>query len=219
MRELPDDCLEIENSLPLWVGGDLEPEIQRAVDAHLARCARCADRGAKAQRARAALCLGLKLRVEGRTDPAIGSDPWPALRARLRAEGVLAGAARPPLRELERRKSARLRRIAFLGSIAAGLLLGLLFPWNRVAEPMPEIRPPVLTELEATDAVPPSRPVVPDAGQRAVASGVMVKPAGLRRLGAGEPRLRDSARIFGVQDGNSMGSPVGLEGRFEVPPR
>jgi len=122
MKDLPDICMEIENSLPLWVGADLEPDAQRAVDEHLARCARCAERGGKAREARAALVRGLNL---GMQHAGAGSDPWPSIRSGLEAEGFLRGGVR---------STRPVRRSAVRWSAAAAVLVGVFFAWTRFAD-------------------------------------------------------------------------------------
>src|SRR5262252_8167537 len=92
MKDLSDACTEIENSLPLWVGGDLEPAAQKEVEEHLARCSRCAETAAATRLSRTQLLEGLELE---RRSIGEGRDPWPAIRAALRSEGRLAGANGP----------------------------------------------------------------------------------------------------------------------------
>lgn len=135
MKDLPDICMEIENSLPLWAGGDLEPDAQRAVDEHLARCARCAERAAKSREARAALVRGLNL---GMAHAGAGSDPWPTIRSGLAAEGFLQGGAR---------SQRPVRRTAVRWSAAAAVLVAVFFAWTRFgdAPETPAATPPSIS--------------------------------------------------------------------------
>jgi anti-sigma factor RsiW len=217
MKDLPDICLEIENTLPLWVGGDLEPEALRAVEEHLVRCTRCAESGAKARRARSALRHGLSLEVER---IGAGLDPWPRLRSSLRAEGLVLA----PTSSGAGLAKARRGPIAVRWATAAALLLALAFAWTR------------LTEETTTDRTP--RPI--EVGSAAFphdpsTGALVVKPAvnspagfssGLRHLSPNEQRLRDTAQIFGAPEDPELGtnpryigSPAGLERPLTVPPK
>jgi anti-sigma factor RsiW len=212
MKDLPDTCLEIENTLPLWVGGDLEPEALRAVEEHLVRCARCAESGAKARRARSALRQGLSLEVQR---IGAGLDPWPRLRSSLRAEGLLPASTKSTAGLVGSRRGP----IAVRWATAAALLFALAFAWTR------------LTENTTTDHNP--RPI--EVGSTAYShdpstGALVVMPAvnstGLRHLSPNEQRLRDTAQIFGAPEDpapgtlpDHPGSPAGLERPITVPPR
>jgi hypothetical protein len=171
MKDLPDICMEIENSLPLWVGGDLEADAQRAVDEHLARCARCAERAGKAREARASLVRGLNL---GMDHAGAGRDPWPAIRSGLAAEGFLAKGY--PNRGVRARP---VQRIAVRWSAAAAVLVAVFFAWTRFTNE-------------------PETPIVPPASISG--TPVRIQTAGLRPLAPTERRLRDSAQAFGMPD-------------------
>jgi anti-sigma factor RsiW len=217
MKDLPDACLEIENTLPLWVGGDLEPEALRAVEEHLVRCTRCAESAAKARRARSALRQGLSLEVER---IGMGLDPWPRLRSSLRAEGLLPASTK----SFAGQAGSRRGPIAVRWATAAALLFALAFAWTR------------LTENRSTDPNPGPIEVGSAAYPHDPSTGALVvKPAvnspavnymGLRHLLPNEQRLRDTAQIFGASDDptlgtfpDHLGSPAGLERPITVPPR
>jgi len=199
MKDLPDTCLEIENHLPLWVGGDLDPETLRAVDEHLVRCTRCAERGAKARGARAVLREGLTLEVER---IGTGLDPWPRVRDGLRREGLLQPSTKAP---------ATRGPSVVRWATAAAVLFALAFAWIR------------LTQSTAMKEI--QRPSPIALGPKGVP--VVVQPAGLRHLSPSEHRLRETAQIFGAPDDSvlgapfdpNMGSPAGLERPITVPPR
>jgi hypothetical protein len=237
MKDRPDTCLEIENSLPLWVGGDLEPDAQESVEQHLAHCARCAERAARACGARAALREGLSLGAEriGK-----GLDPWPGIRSTMQAQGFFvtsvkshaASVASVPFVRARTRMAPRLRRIALGWSAAAALVLGLVFTWTQISPQLlggattPEVKPPSLSERGAGGSGLAAAPVV-DATIQAPASGALVvQPAGLRRLRPNERRLRDTAQIYALPDDSApgsftevQGSPVSLERAIGAPPR
>ena len=215
MRDLPDVCLEIENSLPLWVGGDLDAEGLRAVEDHLAGCAPCAEKASRARGARAVLREGLARAAE---QGGIGADPWPRLRASLRSEGFLREAGESRLRlDLPRRGPSLLR-----WATAAAVLLAFVFAWGKfpggsgaVKDPSPASIVPVSDEMAAGT---PSRGLS--------STPVEVKPAGLRHLSPNERRLRDTAQFFFSPEDlgpaiplNRLGSPAGLERSTGAPPR
>jgi hypothetical protein len=207
MKDLPDVCLEIENSLPLWVGGDLDPEALRAVEEHLAGCTRCADRAMKARGAREILREGLARAAE---HGGIGGDPWPRLSARLRAEGLVRtpGESRPRL-GAPRRGPTVLR-----WATAAAVLFAFVFAWGRFPRDAGAPKDPSPVSLEPISASP------------IASSPIAAKPAGLRHLSPSEHRLRDSAQYFLVPEDagpvvpfGRLGSPASLERSTTVPPR
>lgn len=207
MKELSETCTEVENSLPLWVGGDLEPGAQGDVDAHLARCARCAEKAKTARTSRERLLRGLEL--EQRTVGA-GPDPWPAIRAALVAEGRLAGGVR--VGAVRRPRGLPIRAAA-----AAGVVFALAFAWTRFSGAPSNPTTQTAGSLSAIDRGPVPVPTQVDVVPAVAGSG-------LRRLNPGERQLRDSAQffdpvIYGKGTGSPVGSPVGLQGAPAVPPR
>lgn len=89
VMEIPENCIDVQNALHLYVGDDLEPEVRDAVSRHLDGCAGCRTIGDDARAARDAF------RTLGeRTPPA--PPVWVAVRAELVREGLVAGA--PPAR-------------------------------------------------------------------------------------------------------------------------
>lgn len=207
MKELSETCTEVENSLPLWVGGDLEPAAQRDVDAHLARCTRCAEKASGARISRERLTQGLDLEQQR---IGAGPDPWPAIRAALVAEGRLAG------------RPARTPRIPRTGlpiraAAAAGIVFALAFAWTRYSA-TPSLTSGTTTQTAGT------LPSV-DRGPVPAPTQVDVVPAvagsGLRRLKPGERQLRDTAQFFApdVYEKGPVSTPVGLQGAPAFPPR
>ncbi len=75
-------CAEIESTLPLYVGGDLESKALGEVRQHLLGCPRCAERALAARSARRELVSALRL--EGHPGP----DLWAGVRAAVRDEGL-----------------------------------------------------------------------------------------------------------------------------------
>ncbi len=205
MKDLSDACTEIENSLPLWVGGDLEPAAQKEVEEHLARCSRCAEKAAATRLSRTRLLDGLDLERRAIGE---GPDPWPAIRAALRAEGHLAGS---------RARPSGMRRVFPLRTAAAAaVLLGLVFAWTRLA--------PMATNGSSNGTPGNVVPVAhlqpaPAPTMSAVSTQVAAQPVGLRHLQPGENLLRDSALYYDpatsedAATGRSRfeGSPVGLQ--------
>ncbi|MCB9904216.1 MAG: zf-HC2 domain-containing protein [Planctomycetes bacterium] len=86
--EIPENCMDVQNALHLYVGADLEAEVQVAVARHLDGCANCRARATEAQAARAAL-LGLAV------DVPLTTSVWSDVRAQLIREGRIASAAAP----------------------------------------------------------------------------------------------------------------------------
>src|SRR5262249_45323204 len=86
MKYPAEICAEIENSLPLYVGGDLESEAIAATEAHLGGCSSCAARARQAREAHGLLVSALKLTSTR------GPDLWAGVRAVLVDEGLVQGA-------------------------------------------------------------------------------------------------------------------------------
>jgi len=109
----PLDCADAIPALEASALGALEPEEQRAVEAHVAHCSTC----------RAALAR-LEKTVDSISAAIAPAEPPPSLRRRLMAEITSLGDE--PVRQLRRQPSGeplRWRRAAFALAIAATLLL------------------------------------------------------------------------------------------------
>lgn len=148
--------------LPLWVGGDLDPQEMAAVDAHLAACPNC----------RAAAEAFRQSRVWLTADEGIpfGAGDRAALRAEVMAR----------LRAHPQRASLRSWIRPALALAAAALLLGIVLPALR--------RPPSVgaaprTAAARPDAGPagPSTPTSPDPRPRATPAASLMAPSRARR--------------------------------------
>ena len=194
MSDSHDSCLEIENHLPLWAGGDLEPDARAAVDTHLSRCEPCTRAAGRARAARAALERGLR---EGSERRGIGRDPWPAIRASLHAEGLIGGPApAPALRPVR-------RRFHPAWPVAAAILVGLFLAgtWMPSGND-PKVDP---TEVAGTVKPPKEQPTTP----------VAALPVGLRRLAPTDARMRDTAWLFRPPTAPELGKPAPLAPDFD----
>jgi anti-sigma factor RsiW len=229
-----DDCILIEHSLALWVGGDLEHEVQARVDRHLAQCERCSDSARSLESARRGLIGGLS---NGQGRRTAGPDLWPGVRDALRREGILASAPAattlallPVATEVAHRavpsvpprarNRPRTLRFASVGMAAAaavlvGFLLGRL--GGHVAEPqtspIASNAPTRASELVVapSELAHTAHAVVP------VSDGVRLRP-----LAPGEARLSDSVENVGADwwinpsaFGNpNAGSPASLQSAY-----
>jgi anti-sigma factor RsiW len=75
-------CAEIEATLPLYVGGDLEAQALGEVRDHLARCPACAERALSARSARREMVSALRLGGRPGPSPPLRSPPGRARTAR-----------------------------------------------------------------------------------------------------------------------------------------
>lgn len=164
-------CSEMEHHLPLHAGGDLEPEVARAVTEHLAGCASCATRHAAALASRDALRTGLARGI----GPA--PDLWIGVRARLEREGHVAHRA-------PKRAAARTAWFGWSVAAAAAAVLGFWLGgvWTRDTLQPLTVSPGV---AEIAEVVPVQVPAV-----------MPVSTGGLRRLAPGESRMRDRAQYY-----------------------
>lgn len=214
MRNPHDTCLEIENHLPLWAGGDLEADVQASVESHLALCEGCARSAARARAARAALEQGLRLESE---HMGAGRDPWPTIRAALRADGRVGTPDMTPIARPSFRRWSR------AWPVAAALLVGLFLAGTWLpsgSEPTPV--PALARQTE------PRNPV--QRGPVEAPPPAVAIPASLRRLSPADPRMRDTAWLFRptaspdaggsveAQEGSKV-SPASFERVQLLPPR
>jgi len=187
-------CAEIESTLPLYVGGDLEAKALAEVRMHLADCPRCAERALAARSARRELVAAL--RMESRPGP----DLWAGVRAALTEEGVLATSAPSRVSAPSARPWWRSWGVA---AAAAAVLVGFWvgsrwsgadevaprhsetpsFVDSGLPKPRSSATHTAVTPVVATVATP-----VAD-----VAFSPATGPTGLRRLNPDERPLRDSA--------------------------
>lgn len=183
MRDPHETCLEIENHLPLWAGGDLEADVLAAVESHLARCEGCARSAIRARAARGALERGL--RVES-ARMGSGPDPWPAIRVALRSEGFIGGAEPAPIAR------PAFRRWSPAWPVAAAVLVGLFLAGTWLPSESDSTTIPSSTRQagERDTIAHAPREAPPRVGP------TVALPASLRRLSPSDPRMRDTAWLF-----------------------
>ena len=219
MKSFRDDCILIENSLALWVGGDLEAELRDRVDQHLSQCERCDVKARALEESRLALISGLQ------ADEARGPNLWPGIQSALRSEGyfardrelIAASAVSTPAtvtnaRTWSRRNTRLLARFGV--AAAAAVLVG--FWLGRLGSDVAHVTEPHVGV--STGKPVPSDLVVIPSSPRTGAIPVSDNTC-LRRLAPGESRLSDTAENFGAewsitpgQFGNSsVGSPASLQ--------
>jgi len=92
MHYPPSNCADTRAALPLFVGGDLEPQELAQVSAHLDDCETCRLHEDRARQARGAL---VSMLLEGSSAAqgasGVNSSVWEGVRAGLVEEGLLAG--------------------------------------------------------------------------------------------------------------------------------
>lgn len=186
MKHRDDNCVEIENSLSLFVGGDLEEPAAKDVALHLETCRSCAAQAESARAARTLMVSALTL-SERR-----GPELWPGVRERLVREGALVESGP---RSESRGRRARRARFLPLTAAAAALAAGFWLardafdshaPYGPGGDPLPnpivEVESPVRPEVSIT-------PVVLDLAS-STDTGL------LRRVGPGERPLSQGAEIY-----------------------
>lgn len=201
MKTNPEDCLQFETNLHLYVGGDLEPEAVGAMDAHRAACAPCRDREGRARASRDMLVS--TLRVTERRGP----DLWAGVRAGLATEGIVRPATAPsaPIGSASAASASagsapRPRRfvvpfaLATAAAVTVGFFLGRLWLDRPAVEPVdPNGAHLVVNEPpRANDVVVP----VLEPVNEAVGGSTLAETNGLRRLRPGESPLGAGAAIY-----------------------
>jgi anti-sigma factor RsiW len=194
-------CGETLEKLPLYVGGDLDPEGLASVQSHVESCPACAERVQQALRARTQLSEALRPGADG-----VGPSLWTEIRGALVAEGLIhaglprtglasaARSARPSARAPRSTMGRRLRWLAPLAAAAAVLAVlhgtGLLSP--AVSDPAgqraPEIAAPEAPSQGTLRRIDPSavEPLVPFKAPRPTLEdrswglGSPILPAGFR---------------------------------------
>ena len=111
-------CTAYREEIPLFVGGDLEPQLMDALAAHLAVCPPCAEATASFSRTRNALHAGLDAGASEWREPSL----WPAVAAAIGADRVEVVQPAPRGRLLSF-SSGTLRRVA---ALAAAVLLAVV---------------------------------------------------------------------------------------------
>ena len=197
-------CTEFLERLPLYVGGDLEEEVQSQTTSHLASCEACSEAWRGAVASREAL-LSLRGDVTGE-----GVDLWSGIRTALREAEI----------ETTRPAAGRLLTGPWQKAVtaaAAAVVLGFLWI-QRPGESLPpagvsndapavvetSIEPSAATNLASTklvDTIPGFVEAKPELGR-------------LRKREAGEERMSDGSPYFTYPDavrfgqGTSVVTPV-----------
>lgn len=189
MSHIESSCAAIRQHLALAAGQDLEPEVQTAVETHLAACADC-----ERQR-QAVVAARERLAVLGRAtrEACASTDLWPAISAGLRAAPV---AVEPP-HGAHTRRTIAWRRVAPPLLAAGALLFALPFA-------LPSLRPGSVEPSGTATVAPPVashadvRTSPHAAGAPALAESAPDAGA-LRRAGPQDERLRDRALPLHLQ--------------------
>jgi anti-sigma factor RsiW len=168
-----DICAEVQNGLPLYVGGDLEPSAATDIARHLEGCATCKDRERAARDARKLLVSALAL-SERR-----GPDLWPNVRAVLTEDALIRSQPAAPVASARKSRPAWAKySLAAAAALLAGLWVG-----RALFEDRGVVGPEGGDGTEIVD-VNGSAPVVP------------VSADALRPVGRFERRLRQDAAIY-----------------------
>jgi anti-sigma factor RsiW len=184
MMKQYDDCAEIENSLPLFVGGDLDLPAADEVARHLAGCPACQERERAARKARELMVSAFAM--SERQGPAL----WPGVRAGLVREGVL----QPQVLNAAPRAPRRFRLVP-LAAAAAAVLVGVWLarvgfdaggPFGPRTDGSAE---PIV--VERITPAPHQTPVI-DVQPVRLTNGDALHPVGRH-----ERRLREGAEVYG----------------------
>ena len=182
MKQFDDNCAEIENSLPLYVGGDLEAPALDEVARHLEQCPACHEREAAARSARDLLLSALAM--SERKGPAL----WPGVRAGLVREGVLQPAAPVAAARGAASGPRRLRLVPYAAAAAALLCCFWLARDAFDGDANEGVRETPAPPIVRNEPVPHVLPVG------------LVNPApnpdSLRLVGKNERKLSDGAEIY-----------------------
>lgn len=209
-------CAEIQSTLPLYVGGDLEAQALAEVRAHLFDCPRCAERALSARAARRELVGALRLASRP------GPDLWAGVRAALAEEGILQpdvpiAASSAPLSSA--RPWWRSGHIGIAAAVAAVLGIAIGANWRSgdgvvrdggsapiVSQP-DALQKPLVPEVQFVNqpTVDPSSSLA----QGPVAQVPAVPEGGLRRLQPGERQLRETVPPIPIDRVFMYGAPPG----------
>ena len=193
----PIHCSEIEERLPLFVGGDLDPEGLEAVREHLANCATCSERHGVVSEAREAFVATLRTSSLPPTGSEEGSL-WDGIRAVLEEEGRLGRAPYADLQETATTPVLPFYRRATLRSlplVAAAAVL-ILFGWMKFGNSVPGGETVVDPFNDSSTLLADDSSFAPPAG---TSTPVALPAAGsLRRLTPGETTLSEMAEEMPV---------------------
>ena len=198
MHDALTTCFEVREKVPLYVGGDLEPEAMQTVRAHLGECRGCAREAESAAGAMAAFRSALRS-PEELTAPSL----WAEIRTRIAAEraagigpvrkdrAVPSASPRPSVRRSVLRLVGGLAAVAALVVAALSIDLGGATP--------AEIQP---------------GPIAKDLGKDVVLNDVVLNAGevGLKRVEPGETTLFEQASPYGTRMDRLPMSPNSLAG-------
>ena len=234
MKDFVDNCTEVENSLALYVGGDLEAPVLSAVHRHLGRCAACAAQADLARSAHRALVAGL--RAERSECPEL----WSGVRAALVSDGLIAASAgreapnpAPAAQAALVHDRGRPRQVARVAALAPESARRTWWPLGVAAAAAAVLFAVWILRLSGSGALPVGAPgespIVQHPTDGLVDAEPREKPAievtpvsqtnGLRRLAPGEERFSDKAGFYGWEESpvetfrrpnSGQGSPASL---------
>jgi hypothetical protein len=209
-RHDTQSCKEILERIPLYVGGDLDPEALEAVRTHVDACESCARCAGDASRARQVFLTSFREREAVLPRP----DLWAGIRGVLVDEGRIPGSLSRDA-AVTRTPRSRLRLVRHVTSLAAAAALLVYAGLNFFQAP---------TVLDVVDTPGPGAHgrdvaviVRPDVSASGLASGQ------LRRVGLDELGLLDSAGpLRFAESGHPMtrmdapGVPLGAAGGTQL---
>jgi len=185
MERLPENCIDVQGLLPLWVGSDLEPHELDAVRSHLKECNECR---ALADRGQAARAVFMTLREEEEETSAASPELWQGIRSRLLEEGVLGPADSHAQRELASVGPRVSRSWGRWGGVAAAAALVITLGVVRLLEPS--------TELEPTNPIA-AEPAMQQPVEAVDLEATVLRPAvALRRAAADDEHMIDQAATY-----------------------
>jgi len=151
-------CGEARDKLPLYVGGDLDPDVLDAVRGHLDLCGECARRAARTASARRVLQASFQGSEGDGTQPGL----WPGIRARLHSEGLIRNSERPVV-EAPVPSVRRSRWGLALAPLAAAAVIAMILQLSGGLEPDGGIGPHAIPaegfEQPVAEVLPVSEPM------------------------------------------------------------
>jgi len=177
MERVPESCADVLSNLPLYVGADLDPEVQAAVDRHLQACSACRVAADRVQASRQVLWSEF-----AETEVPADLNLWSSLRPQLADEGLFDG--------IPARRSMPLWRVASYAAAAA--LLFSITVLQFTGPGSPEVIP------DGDMIASPSGPTIP---VNVAENNGGARPAfGLRKAREGEEAYYMEARSFDFQE-------------------
>src|SRR5262245_8580636 len=139
-------CGEVREKLPLYVGGDLDPDVLEAVRGHVELCAECARSLGKAAGARRVLVSAFRAQEGDVEQPNL----WPGIRSKLLVEGLV----RPEGEAATRTVAPTTRRTSWAWALpprAAAAALALYLQLGDESSILPREQGPRPREIEVVD--------------------------------------------------------------------